>query len=674
MIGQTVGHYHIVEQLGEGGMAIVYKAFDTRLERDVAVKVILRNRFAESDTALILKRFDREAKSLAKLSHPNIVRVLDYGEHEDSPYLVMEYLPGGTLKKRLGVPMNWAEAARLLLPIAQALDYAHQRKIIHRDVKPANILLTESGQPMLSDFGVAKLLERSSETGTLTGTGVGIGTPEYMAPEQWEGRADHRTDVYALGVVFYEMITGVRPYTADTPAAVLIKQITDPLPRPTQFVPDLPDSVENILFKALEKNPGNRYQSMSEFANVLEKISTATLVTPSTAPQAQQPQPTLFLPTDYPTIAVVPEKKQPSFHVPSWVWITGSAVVVVAVVVIAIIGSLLASNIKLFSTTPSTPATPALALATTIRPASTIAPTTRPPNTPTTKPPTTQAPTVAPTLRIGSTQISKVDGMVQMYVPAGSFKMGTGNDDALNNEGPAHTVTLNAFWIDKTEVTNAMFAKFVQATGYKTDAEKAGKGWADTGKGNWQEVYGAQWRNPHGPSGNINLLDSHPVVQMSWNDANSYCIWAGRRLPTEAEWEKAARGTDGRTYPWGSDKPNGDLLNFADRNSDASWADQSTNDGYKFTAPVGNYIKGASPFGVFDMAGNVWEWVNDWYEAKYYSNSPSQDPTGPSSGKSRVMRGSGWSATVVDLPVSRRSGSAAMLTYDFYGFRCAASP
>ena len=168
LTGQSFGRYTLLEQLGEGGMAIVYKAYDTRLERDVAVKIIRTERLTIETTPKALKRFEREAKSLAKLTHPNIVQVIDYGEHEGIPYLVMPYLPGGTLKQRLGKPIPWQEAIQIILPIAEALDYAHSQNMIHRDVKPSNILLTERGQPMLTDFGIAKVLDLE-ETQDLTG-------------------------------------------------------------------------------------------------------------------------------------------------------------------------------------------------------------------------------------------------------------------------------------------------------------------------------------------------------------------------------------------------------------------------------------------------------------------------------------------------------------------------
>ena len=272
LTGQDIGRYHIVEELGQGGMATVYKAYDTRLEREVAIKVIRMETFGSAVVGQMLKRFEREGKSLAKLMHPNIVPIFDYGEHEGSPYLVMAFIPGGKLKNLTGRPMPNARAARLLAPVARALAYAHSLNVIHRDVKPANILITGEGEPMLSDFGVAKILE-SDAGSTLTGTGVGVGTPEYMAPEQWLNLVVPQTDIYALGVVFYELVTGRKPYTADTPAAVFLKQANDPLPRPRQFVPDLPDQVEQVIHKALAKKPEDRYASMSEFATVLEWIT-----------------------------------------------------------------------------------------------------------------------------------------------------------------------------------------------------------------------------------------------------------------------------------------------------------------------------------------------------------------------------------------------------------------
>ena len=299
-----IGRYQIIDQLGQGGMATVYKAYDAKLERDVSIKVIRVDQFAPAVLERILKRFEREAKALAKLSYLHIIKIIDYGESEGAPYFVMEYMPGGTLKDRLGQPMPWQTAARLLIPIAQALDYAHKQHIVHRDVKPSNILLTGNGLPMLTDFGIAKILE-NDETTNLTGTGMGVGTPEYMSPEQWTGQAGPSADIYSLGVVFYEMVTGRKPYRADTPAAILLKQATEPPPRPSSYVRGLPINVEKVLLKALAKQPEDRYASMNDFVKAIE-----TLLVPNSKPASLR---TLLVKTGEPASSpVTPQILQPT--------------------------------------------------------------------------------------------------------------------------------------------------------------------------------------------------------------------------------------------------------------------------------------------------------------------------------------------------------------------------
>lgn len=254
-------------------MATVYKAYDTRGEREVAVKIIRSDMFGSTVLERIYKRFEREARSLAKLAHPNIVKVIEFGEHEDSPFLVMEYIPGGTLKQKLGKPISWPVAFELLIPVANALNYAHKNKIIHRDVKPSNILIDVNNKPKLTDFGIAKILESDEGSTLATTTGVGIGTPEYMAPEQGMGRpVDSRADIYSLGIVLYEMLTGRKPFRADTPLAVVIKHLNDPLPRPSQFNRDIPESVEKLLFKSLAKKTEDRYQSMAQFEDAMGRL------------------------------------------------------------------------------------------------------------------------------------------------------------------------------------------------------------------------------------------------------------------------------------------------------------------------------------------------------------------------------------------------------------------
>jgi serine/threonine protein kinase len=270
IIGETIGRYQIMEEIGRGGLAVVYRAVDTLLQRNVAVKMILPD---QQQTDKFLKRFNREAKTLAGLSHPSIVKVLDYGEHGGTPYLVLEYIPGGTLSSRMGKAYSYTEAAAILAPIAHALHHAHQHKVVHRDVKPANILINESGQPMLSDFGIVKLTDTEESQG-LTATGVVVGTPAYMAPEQIQGKQiDGRVDIYALGIVFFELITGRKPYIANTPIELTLKHLNDPIPRPRMIVRDLPPEVEQIVMKSMAKKPEDRYQDMAHFATVLERLA-----------------------------------------------------------------------------------------------------------------------------------------------------------------------------------------------------------------------------------------------------------------------------------------------------------------------------------------------------------------------------------------------------------------
>jgi serine/threonine protein kinase len=302
LIGQTLGHFQLVGIIGEGGMAMVYKGFDARLERHVAIKVIRSEGQVSED---FLKRFEREARAMAQLSHPNIVKVYEYGEERGLPYLVMEYLPGGTLKTVMGgTPMPYQEAAGLVLPIARALAFAHKRNVVHRDIKPTNIMFSESGVPMLTDFGIAKLMQ--DEDGShLTRTGYGIGTPDYMAPEQGMGKnVDHRVDIYSLGVVFYELLTGNKPFKADTPMGVVLKHISEPLPLPGLLVHGLPQEVDQFIQITLAKIPEERFSTTDQFADAMEALMRG--ITGYSRPAAQgEPRPAPIK-TDWPSLTSFP--------------------------------------------------------------------------------------------------------------------------------------------------------------------------------------------------------------------------------------------------------------------------------------------------------------------------------------------------------------------------------
>ncbi len=271
--GQAVGSYVVVKPLGQGGMANVYLARERDGQGLVAIKVINLAQLPSQQAPQFTRRFALEAREMARLQHPHIVRVIDSGYLDSTPYLVLEYVPGGTLRERVSTPWPWAEAVGLIIPVAQALDYAHQQGLIHRDVKPANILLRRDGSPVLSDFGIAKTVATPETTlgATLTTTGALLGTPEYMAPEQVKGSTyDNRVDIYALAVVLFELITGRHLFKADTPWEVLTQHLRAPVPNASSLVRGLPLSADRILKKALAKRPEDRYASMAEFVVALE--------------------------------------------------------------------------------------------------------------------------------------------------------------------------------------------------------------------------------------------------------------------------------------------------------------------------------------------------------------------------------------------------------------------
>jgi serine/threonine-protein kinase len=259
---ETIGRYEIVSELGRGGMATVYKAHDPRFKRDVAIKLLP---IELTHDPSFRTRFDREAQVIAGLEHPGIVPVYDYGEENDQPYIVMRFMPGGSLYDRLASnPLSLAEAARVFNRLAPALDYVHSRGIVHRDLKPANILFDQHGNAYLSDFGIARLTESSV---ALTGSAL-IGTPAYMSPEQARGEAalDGRSDIYAMGAILFEMLTGKQPYEATTPMGLALKHITEPVPHIRTIKSDLPNECEAVIARAMAKEREQRFHSANDMA------------------------------------------------------------------------------------------------------------------------------------------------------------------------------------------------------------------------------------------------------------------------------------------------------------------------------------------------------------------------------------------------------------------------
>jgi serine/threonine-protein kinase len=437
---------------------------------------------------------------------------------------------------------------------------------------------------------------------------------------------DARADIYSLGIVMYEMLTGRKPFRADTPMAIIVKHINDPLPSPSQYVPDLPVAVESMVLKALEKKPENRYQGMGEFVSVMNTLVAGGML------KSNQ--------TLSESTGTVTEVLSPSSIVSTRMvgWLaTGALAIALLVGFIGWMaippGSPIATEAPILEEAPVATEAPVVTEAPIVTevPVATEAPIV------TEVPIATEAPVVteAPVLVIGSTMIGE-DGATLVYVPEGEFTMGS---DSYPEEMPIHTVYLGAFWIDQTEVTNGMYVKCVSA-------------------GICQEPLATTSRTHVNYYGNSEF-NNYPVVAVKWNMAKVYCEWTGRRLPTEAEWEKAARGTDGRIYPWGNDVPNKDLLNYNKNVGD--------------TAEVGNYPEGKSIYGAYNMAGNVWEWVNDWYSETYYQSSPTSNPLGPDSGIERVMRGGSWEGLDTHVRSVSRGYFNPNKSTSKYGFRCARS-
>jgi formylglycine-generating enzyme required for sulfatase activity/tRNA A-37 threonylcarbamoyl transferase component Bud32 len=598
------GRYVIQVLLGQGGMGAVYRAFDQTMNRLVAIKERAPDPNA-SPQALAQARaqFQREAQILGALSHPNLPHTHDYFSFGANEYVVMELIEGQPLDQivqqhgAIGEGAVRAWAAQVL----DALAYIHGRNVIHRDIKPSNLILKPDGKVVLVDFGLVKLVDPNNPY-TITAM-RGMGTPEYAPLEQFTTgmHTDARSDLYSFGATLYHLLTGRVPVEVQ-------QRILNPAAQPALRAVNsaVSQQIEWVVQKATEVHPQQRFQSAVEMRQAL-----------TVAPTVPAPQP--YVPPVQPTVPVAPIAGGGANN---WGWLVAlvAGVLVLGVFVLGVFG-LWAAGV-LF---PPAPTPVPTALPPTAAPRAGASPTVIVRATPA---PATASPTTE----------TVVAGAPMVFVPAGEFTMGS--NEGNSDEKPQHPVYLDAFWIDKYEVTNALYKKCV-----------------DAGKCQSPNPTRSYTRSSY--YGNASF-DNYPVIYVSWNDAKTYCEWAGKRLPTEAEWEKAARGTDGRIYPWGNtfDKS---LLNSYESNIGD-------------TTQVGKYLGGASPYGALDMAGNVWEWVADWYNSTYYTSSPRDNPKGPSSGQYRVVRGGAWDYSGGNVRPAYRSRYAPSDANDLVGFRCARSP
>jgi len=555
--------YIIEEELGEGTYPRVYRAVDQKLQRRVVLKV-LKPAWLNDPSAM--RRFQKEATSMANLHHPNIVPIFDVGEAEGTVFLSQFLVEGESLADRLARgPLRWAQALEILRGVAAALDYAHAQDLIHRDIKPSNILLNGNDVSYLCDFGLLRAAEGSASVEASSG-GL-IGTPAYMAPEQWQGQdPTPATDVYALACVAAHMLTGAPLFDAPTPPAIMMKHMIEGPSFPDAWPPDAPAGLTGALQRGLAQDPAERLQSASELLVALSELSTSPPppepVSPPTAPRSTSHAPRS------------PKSPQPApDDLPDTLTIT----------------------------TPFT--------------------------------------------------------MEFIRIPAGEFLMGSDpatDKDARKPEQPQHTIELPDYYMAKYPVTNAQFAAFLRATDH--DAH-----------GKWQG--GKKF-----PHGNTN----HPAIYVSWHDAVAFCRWLTEesgyaiRLPTEAEWEKAARGTDGRIYPWGDDWDDSRL------NSDKTWRGLGTLIGMApGTTPVGQHSpQGDSPYGLADMAGNVREWCSTNYLDTAYP-FPIKDEWSEDYLNRiglRVLRGGAFFKPGVSARCAARFWNSPRRRFDSYGFRVVVSP
>jgi formylglycine-generating enzyme required for sulfatase activity len=677
IVGTLVADKYRIEKLvGEGGFAVVYRAIHTIWNKPVAIKFFNGLSSAPVDQRdQFQQAFIQEGALLTELSSQTaaIVQARDVGTYTSPdgqwmPYMVLEWLDGLALdelleqEKRTGLgPWALVEVLGLLGQVAAALDVAHGKGVAHRDIKPPNLFVLGTGArnpgaPVkVLDFGVAKMMSDNTQLkAALAKTGMGVTsfTPQYGAPEQFSrsyGATGPWTDVFALALVAVEMLAGKPPLDGDDLVQLgFAAGNPERRPTPRTLGVAVPDAVEAVFQRALAVRPEQRYARAAEFWTAFERAAGTTSaaarsatpsVRPHTAPTELAPSPPLR-----PTTSTTNGGSATTGPGPA----ESKSKLGLIVAGVAAIGVAAGAAFVLRGKEKGPDPTPAAA-----PPASVPAPIVA---------------SAAPSASAAAPSASCPERTAK--IPAGQYFQGSDAKDAADNEKPSHNVTLNAFCMDLYETT---------AKEYKACSD-VGKCRRPSNEVEWPKITASE-RKLYAPLCTFGKpeFDEHPINCVNFEMAETYCKAQGKRLPTEAEWEYATRGPDGRVYPWGDEAPTAKHLNACGSEC-VAWGQKhgvslaalyTTDDGYPTTAPVGKFEAGRSRFGPYDVAGNVWEWVADWYAP--YTPGAKTNPKGPDSGDKKVIRGGAWNGSYTSWlrPSFRYAQDPAALSYGI-GFRCVA--
>jgi len=698
---ERIGPYEVVAELGRGGMGAVYRARDGRTGREVALKLLLAGRGAGERAR---RRTGTELRTLTRLRHPHVVPALDAGEHAGAPYLALGLVVGETLEARLRRgPLGVEAAVRLGRELAGALEHVHGQGVLHRDLKPDNVLLRAAdGAALLTDFGLALDLEASRSR--VSKTGVFLGTPGYWPPEQARGELEGlgpAADVYGLGAVLYAALTGRPPVEGEAVVEYLEAVRFRRVPAVRSVRPEVPAWLSEVCRRCLEPAPEDRYGSAAEVGRALAAGAAGTRAKPGRGLAGRRAGPPARVaalvagaavgagalawgvatdrafPPDRTPPRLVVEAPAPGSR------LAGAGAVVVRGRVedasatrvrvaggpearIPAGGGAFGLEVAAADGPNALEVTAVDAAGNASEPATVRFDYARWPAWYAARPEDRRAPWPLPEgLALGAEPgeyVNARDGSVLVWIPPGSFRMGS--EQGKDDERPVHRVTFaRGYFLGKHEVTWAQYRRFCRATGREApspvlDLRQSGGGVHEAGP-------------------------EHPVFRVSWEAARAYCGWAGLRLPSEAEWEYGARGPEGSPFPWGDAAPDGTRLNLADRSAAWDWPEEQKrrfglekapwSDGAPATAPVGSYPAGASAFGCLDMAGNVWEWVEDGYHGSY-RGAPSDGSAWTNAGASlRVLRGGGWRYPAWSCRSARRDWNVPGNRLDNLGFRPARS-